>query len=81
MVMIRHPLTKAAYRRCDDGLVSVTGIDGVVGIFDRNGHWISGQRRDADAALCLWVAAGVQSSVPANLVQVQPRGVLPGEQI
>jgi hypothetical protein len=79
--MIRHPLTKAEYRKRDDGLVAVTGIDGVVGIFDRDGRWISGQRRDADAALCFWVASGIPSSVPVNLVHAQSGGAVPRESV
>ena len=58
MVMLRHPLSGAEYRRNEDGTVLVTGGKGGAGVFTRKGVWISGQRKTADPALCLWVADG-----------------------
>lgn len=68
MVMLRHPVTKAEYLRRDDGLIQVTGLDGVSGIFDRNGRWIEGKRRSADPALCLWVASAKDSTRSPTIV-------------
>lgn len=51
MVMIRHPLNRAEYRKRDDGLVSVTWTDGANGVFDRNGDWIMGNKRRNDPAV------------------------------
>lgn len=65
MVMIHHPLNRAEYRKRDDDLVSVMWADGAAGVFDRNGSWISGSKRPADPALCLWVACGSDSNTVA----------------
>jgi hypothetical protein len=68
MVMIRHPLNQAEYRKQPDGHVAVTWSDGSSGVFDRDGNWVAGSKRTADPALCLWVACGSDvRSVPAAL--------------
>ena len=65
MVMIRHPLTKAEYRKQADATVAVTWPDGSIAVFDRDGKRLSGVRRTADPALCLWVAAGSDTNTIA----------------
>jgi hypothetical protein len=53
---LRHPFTQALYERADDGLVQVTTADGVVGLFRRDGRWVSGDLKEADPQLCGWIA-------------------------
>lgn len=67
MVMSRHPLTRAEYRKQDGGLVAVIWTDGATGVFDRNGNWITGDKRPADPALCLWVACGSDAMTAVSL--------------
>jgi hypothetical protein len=74
MAMLKHPLSGAQYRRRDDGLVEVAGPDGVDGIFNRDGNWVSGKRRFADAAMCFWVATAKDSAASVNLVLSNSRG-------
>lgn len=50
-----HPFSKARYERNDDGTIKVTATDGRVGVFQRNGKWVSGELREADAQVCGWV--------------------------
>ncbi len=64
MAMIRHPLNQAEYYRVDDDTVRVVGKDGVEGVFNRRGNWISGEKRTADAALCMYVADGFLKDLP-----------------
>ena len=52
---LKHPLTGAIYERQDDGLVRVEDTDGVVGVFDPEGRWQSGELRFADPHLCDFV--------------------------
>lgn len=56
MAMLRHPLSNTEYHLLGDGTVRVVGKDGVEGVFNRQGVWISGPRRTADPALCQWIA-------------------------
>jgi hypothetical protein len=70
MAMMIHPITKAEYRKREDGLVVVTGSNGVSGVFDKNGRWIEGPRRSADPALCFWVVVAATDKadvLPGNL--------------
>jgi hypothetical protein len=54
----RHPFTHALYVRQPDGNVLVT--DGAKqGLFRPDGRWISGDLREADPQLCVWVSARV----------------------
>jgi hypothetical protein len=55
----RHPLSGAQYEVGADGLVYVDR-KGVSGVFDFEGRWISGELREADPHLCLWLG-GPQS--------------------
>jgi hypothetical protein len=51
---MRHPVTGALYT--DDGGNVRVESDGLVGVFRRNGSWISGELREADPMMCLWIA-------------------------
>ena len=53
---IRHPLTRLLYERQDDGTVRVSDDTGCAGIFDKEGRWIGGERKNADPLMCVWVA-------------------------
>jgi hypothetical protein len=55
-VKLRHPLSGGTYRSQEDGLVRVEE-DGRVGLFHPDGRWHSGELRDADLHLLLWVGA------------------------
>ena len=58
----RHPFTNALYALNADGNIVVTDSDRQ-GIFRPDGRWISGDIREADPQLCVWVAnvPGAQS--------------------
>jgi phenylpropionate dioxygenase-like ring-hydroxylating dioxygenase large terminal subunit len=53
-VELRHPLSGGTYRSQEDGLVRVEE-GGRVGLFHPDGRWHSGDLRDADLHLLLWV--------------------------
>jgi hypothetical protein len=53
---IKHPLSGALYDVQDDGRVRVESTTGQVGIFDVHGVWQSGDLKQADPHLCLWIA-------------------------
>jgi hypothetical protein len=53
---IKHPLSGALYDLQDDGRVRVASATGEVGIFDVHGVWQSGDLKQADPHLCLWIA-------------------------
>ena len=55
MRTIKHPLSGATYDLMDDGTIRVVTRDGVTGFFDRHGGWMSGDARQADPHLCLWI--------------------------
>jgi hypothetical protein len=52
---IQHPLSGATYDLQEDGTVRVVARDGAVGVFDAHGGWLSGDLRQADPHLCLWI--------------------------
>jgi hypothetical protein len=52
---INHPLSGATYDLQADGSVRVVAKDGSIGIFDKNGEWQSGELKQADPHLCLWI--------------------------
>ena len=60
MRTLRHPLSLSVYEWAEEGLgpVKVTQRDGAEGRFDRDGSWIDGELRHADAAMCRWIASG-----------------------
>ncbi len=51
---IVHPFTGALHEQDGEGNIRVT-LDGKVGIFGTDGHWISGELRECDPQLCGWV--------------------------
>ena len=55
MRTIQHPLSGALYDLTADGSIQVTSKSGDVGIFDRDGRWQSGDLRQADPHLCVWI--------------------------
>ena len=51
---IRHPFGDVIYQLTDDGNVQVT--DGNrQGLFNKSGQWLSGELRQADPQMCVWV--------------------------
>jgi hypothetical protein len=60
----RHALSGAYYEIGDDGRVYVDH-KGVRGVFDFEGRWISGELREADPHLCLWLGGPqVEGALP-----------------
>ena len=55
MRTIKHPLSGATYDLTDDGSIRVVTRDGAEGYFDRHGRWLSGEAKQADPHLCLWI--------------------------
>lgn len=66
MPAMKHPILKGDYRRREDGLVEVTAPDGTSGVFDRDGNWVEGKLRVADAALCYWIAKVTSAVRPTS---------------
>jgi hypothetical protein len=54
---MQHPLSRAIYELCDDG-VQVTTADGQVGVFDSAGQWVAGEKFPVDKHMCEWVGDG-----------------------
>ncbi len=58
---ISHPFDGSRYELMDDGTIKIT--DGErQGLFQRDGQWISGEIRQADPQLCVWIANVVDDS-------------------
>jgi hypothetical protein len=55
MRTIKHPLSGAVYDLDADGMVRVVATDGRRGVFDPHGVWLSGELKQADPHLCLWI--------------------------
>ncbi len=53
---MRHPLTRALYEICDDGVLVTHGDRR--GVFDDDGRWISGDRFSVCPNLCGWIGRG-----------------------
>ncbi len=51
---LEHPISGTVYASCGDGDVEVTK-DGVTGLFDMQGRWVSGELKVADAEMVRWV--------------------------
>ena len=51
-----HRMSGAVYASEEEGVALVTLPDGRFGRFDDTGRWLSGEVREADPHLCLWVA-------------------------
>ena len=62
----RHPMTGHIYERVDLGRVSVTDLDGKVGVFDDDGRWLDGVLTQADPHLCTWIGG----ATPPQLLDV-----------
>ncbi len=62
MRSIRHPLSGGTYDLMEDGTVQVVDSAGRTGVFDTTGGWLSGDVRQADPHLCLWIAGKQVSS-------------------
>jgi hypothetical protein len=54
MRTIRHPLSGAMYDLDTNGNI-VVSLDGKTGLFTKEGVWIKGEIRSADAHLCGWI--------------------------
>ena len=52
---IRHPFSGAIYALLADGTVQVSGEQGK-GIFRPDGRWVSGELREADPQMCVWIS-------------------------
>jgi hypothetical protein len=55
MRTIKHPLSGATYDLTDAGTIEVSK-NGRTGEFTAQGVWLSGELRQADPHLCLWIA-------------------------
>ena len=55
MRTIEHPLSGALYDLCEDGTIQVVTRTKLTGIFDKTGRWLSGEVRQADPQMCLWI--------------------------
>ena len=55
MTIIKHPMSGATYTLRADGLVEVEN-NGLTGIFAYNGRYHSGDLRQADPHVQLWIA-------------------------
>jgi len=53
---IVHPYSKDLYERNDDR-VRITRADGTVGFYADDGHWLAGEKFEADLHLCGWIMA------------------------
>ena len=55
MRTIQHPLSGALYDLTADGSIQVTTRNGAVGVFDKDGRWLSGDVFQVDPHLCVWI--------------------------
>ena len=65
MAVLKHPVSGATYTLRDDGLVKVEN-NGLSGVFAWNGQYRSGELRQADPHMLLWIA-GPQLPDGANV--------------
>ena len=56
MRSLKHPLSGAIYDLLADGTIQVKSRAGSVGVFDRHGRWQSGELKQADPHMCVWLA-------------------------
>ncbi len=54
---IKHPLTHEIYEVSEDGLNVVIKGDAGTGEFTFGGEWISGDVKNADPHLCVWLGS------------------------
>lgn len=52
---IKHPFGGAVYELQADGNVLISDGDSQ-GLFRRDGRWISGDLREADPQMCVWIS-------------------------
>lgn len=52
---IKHPFSGAIYELQSDGNVLIRDKD-KQGLFKRDGRWISGELREADPQMCVWIS-------------------------
>ena len=82
MRTIRHPLSGGMYDLQDDGTIRVVDRDGRVGVFDKTGTWLSGDVRQADPHLCLWIGG---KELPNRFQQaaaaLKEQAVVPAEEL
>lgn len=52
---MKHAFTHASYELTSDGNIQVTDGDRQ-GLFTHDGRWISGEMREADPQMCVWVS-------------------------
>ncbi len=55
MAVLKHPVSGASYTLREDGLVDVEN-NGLSGVFAWNGQYRSGDLRQADPHMLLWLA-------------------------
>ena len=65
MTVLKHPISGATYQLRDDGLVDVEN-NGLKGVFTFDGRHQSGDLKQADPHLLLWIA-GPQLPDAANV--------------
>jgi hypothetical protein len=61
-----HPKTKQVFRLLADGTVEVQDPSGQSGVFTRDGGWLSGDLRYADAVMCDFVGGTYTPQHPAS---------------
>jgi hypothetical protein len=83
MRTIRHPLSSGGtYDLLEDGTICVVDRDGRVGVFDSTGTWLSGELKQADPHLCLWIGG---KELPNRFQQaagaLKEQAVIPSEEL
>ncbi len=58
--IMKHPFSGALYEVNADGHV-VVREGNVEGVFDSSGRWVSGELRQADPQLCVWITNNPES--------------------
>jgi len=61
----RHPFTGALYVLQPDGNIEVTAGD-QRSLFNPQGRWISGELRECDPQLCVWIANNPELEADAD---------------
>jgi hypothetical protein len=59
-----HPKTKQRFTLLGDGTIEVTDPSGTTGVFSRDGTWLSGELRFADAVMCDFVGGTYVPGTP-----------------
>ena len=82
MRTIKHPLSGAVYDLDTDGTIRVVAVDGRSGVFDAHGVWISGECKQADPHLCVWIGG---KELPNRFQQaadaIKHEGSIPEEEL